>query len=120
MCQQSSGMDFDILILVEAGLIALFNLFMYCYFGRVATESFENMADTLYESKWRELPNGLQKFFILMIACMQQPLYYHGFNVAYLNLQTFCKVKSHWRIYLKRKFIEIYVLSYFEQFTHII
>lgn len=108
-------MDFDILILVEAGLIALFNLFMYCYFGRVATESFENMADTLYESNWRELPNGLQKYFILMIACMQQPLYYHGFNVAYLNLQTFCKVKALVNISSKQmewNCIETYFHSY--------
>lgn len=60
----------------------------------LATESYEDMIDRLYECKWHELPISLQKYFILMIQNAQQPVYYHGFGVALLNMQTFTKVSS--------------------------
>lgn len=41
---------------------------------------------------WHKLPTELQKYFILMIRNMQKPLYYHGFEVARLDLQMFSKV----------------------------
>lgn len=52
------------------------------------------MADTLYEASWPDLPIELQKYFIVMIGNAQQPLYYHGFGMAILNLQTFTKVSK--------------------------
>lgn len=69
-------------------------MFIFCYYGKIATESFENMADTLYEASWPDLPIELQKYFIVMIGNAQQPLYYHGFGMAILNLQTFTKVSK--------------------------
>lgn len=48
-----------------------------------------SFADLLYESKWRRLPDRLQKLFIMMIANAQRPLNYHGFGLAFLNLYTF-------------------------------
>ena len=68
------------------------NLFFYCYFGKLATESYEMMADCIYDMDWYELPNGLQKYFILMIANMQKLIYYDGSGVAKLELGTFLKV----------------------------
>lgn len=58
----------------------------------MATESFAKMSDSLYDSDWHKLPIGLQKYFILMIANTQKPIYYHGFGVTILNLETFCQV----------------------------
>lgn len=69
------------------------NLFLYCFFGKVATESYRKMVDSLYEANWQILPIELQKYFILMIGNAQRPLYYSGFGVAVLNLKTFCKVR---------------------------
>lgn len=69
-------------------------LFLFCYFGALATESFEEMADSLYESNWPELPVALQKYFIVMIGNMQRTLHYHGFEVASLDLNTFISVRS--------------------------
>lgn len=73
-------------------MVGVSNLFVYCFFGKVATESFATMADSLYEANWQNLPIELQKYFILMIANANRPLYYHGFNIAILNLETFSKV----------------------------
>lgn len=58
----------------------------------MATESYEQMADRLFESKWPDLPVYLQKYFIVMIANTQKPIYYHGFGVANMKMETFCGV----------------------------
>lgn len=78
-----------ILFVLMAGLVTLF---VYCFLGKVATESYENMADCLYDCNWFEYPIDLQKCLIRMIQNTQQSLYYHGFDVAVLNLTTFSKV----------------------------
>lgn len=68
------------------------NLFMYCYFGHNATDSYTAIADCLFELKWYNQPLNLQKQFIVIIQNAQQPIYYDGFGVAHLNLNTYCKV----------------------------
>lgn len=91
--QQSKHIDFSIWILLMACSMASLNMFVYCFFGKMATESFEQMANSLYEINWPELPIRLQKYIILMIGNAQRPIYYHGFGMAVLNLETFGKVK---------------------------
>lgn len=68
------------------------NIFLYCYFGQLATDSYIKMADCLFESKWYNQPLSYQKNLIVMIQNAQQTIHYHGFNIAYLNLNNFCKV----------------------------
>lgn len=53
--------------------VSLLILFMYCYFGKIASESSLEIAN-------------------FMITNAQAQLYYHGFGVAFLNLETFTKV----------------------------
>lgn len=84
----------DVVLLLVAGMVATANLFLYCFFGAMGTESYEQMAICLYKSKWYERPTHLQKYFIIMIGNMQRPLYYHGFGLAILNLQTYSTVNS--------------------------
>lgn len=67
-------------------------LFLYCYFGKLATESMSAISDNVFDLKWYELTHNLQKYIILMLTDMQEPLYYHGFEVAVLNLSTFLRV----------------------------
>lgn len=69
-------------------------LFLYCYFGVLATESYEQMADALYKSKWHKLPIFLQKYIVIMIIDMQKPIHYHGFGIADLDLVIFITVRS--------------------------
>lgn len=59
----------------------------------MATESFKKMTDCVYESVWPDLPIPLQKYFILMIQNTQKTVFYHGFGMLKLNLETFRKVK---------------------------
>lgn len=69
-------------------------MFVYCYFGKIATESYAKMSDCLFESNWPEKPVKLQKYFILMIGNAQRPLEYHGFGLAVLKLETFANVNE--------------------------
>lgn len=72
--------------------VGALNLFLYCYYGKCATEYYVAYADCLYESQWTVLPAGLQKSFSHMIIYAQMPLYYHGYGLVNLNLELFCKV----------------------------
>lgn len=67
-------------------------LFLLCFFGKIATDSFDEMAKILYESNWQHLSPDLQRNFVIMIANAQQPLHYDGFGMAILNLETFTRV----------------------------
>lgn len=90
--QQSKHMNFNMFATLLGIITSLCNLFVYCFFGKLATESFESMADCLYETNWPEQPIELQKNLILLIANMQKSLHYRGFEVANMELETFTKV----------------------------
>lgn len=74
-------------------IVGTANLYLYCFFGKVATDSFEEMAQCAYDSNWPDIHVDLQKYFVLLIAESQCPIYYHGFQIAFLNLETFLRVK---------------------------
>lgn len=67
-------------------------LFPYCYFGQLAGDSFQKMSDCVFELKWHEFPINSQKYVVLMITNMQKPIYYHGFHVTVMDLNTFLNV----------------------------
>lgn len=77
------------------------NLFIHCFYGRVATDSYAKMSDCVYfEMKWQKLPSESQKYVVLMIRNMQKPIYYHGFDVAIMDLNTFIRVSVRCRVLL--------------------
>lgn len=90
--QQWEQVDFTLMTIIVVGTIGMSNAFIYCYFGKVATDSYKRMSDRVFEMTWRKQSVKLQKYFVLMIAYMQRPVYYHGFNVAIMNLHTFINV----------------------------
>lgn len=105
-------------------------MFLYCYFGVLATESFKSMTDSLYESEWSKFPVALQKYVIVMIANMQKPLRYHGFGIANLDLVTFigvriiqsiqfCKIKQKYVFFHLFQLIRS-VITYYMMFKTII
>lgn len=80
------------LVALSFGMIVLF---FYCYFGKVATNSFGDISDCIYyELNWQKLSLALRKYIILMLTNMQRPIYYHGFHVVTLDLNTFTRVSS--------------------------
>lgn len=96
--QQVKHIDKNILTLLAATIVSSSNLFVYCYYGKVASESYQRMADCLYsDSIWWEFPVEIQKYMLLMNVNMQRLLYYHGFEVAVLNLETFTTVRKYAR-----------------------
>lgn len=58
----------------------------------MATDSFSGIADVMFECDWHEYPIEHQKIFILIIENAQQPIQFDGFEIAILNLETFCMV----------------------------
>lgn len=69
-------------------------LFLYCYYGKLASESSAKFADCVYDLDWQKLPTKLQKYVIVMIANMQRPIYYNGFRFVDLDLSTFITVSK--------------------------
>lgn len=90
--QELEHFDSDTNMLFTTMLSGLLNLFIYCSFGKLATESFGQMSNCLFESEWLKLPVKLQKCYIIIIANAQIPLFYHGFDIIVLNLETFASV----------------------------
>lgn len=87
-----SSFELTIFLMLTATSVGVMNLYIYCYYGKHATDCYAAYADYLFESNWSFLPNKTQRNFVLMIAQTQKPLQYHGFGVVYLNLELFCKV----------------------------
>lgn len=92
--QLMQNIGFGIMFVLMLVSINILNLFLYCFFGKMATDSFKEMSICLYKTNWQNLPVDLQKFVVLMIGNAQRPLYYHGFGVAILDLETFTKVRK--------------------------
>lgn len=74
------------------------NLFLLCYFGQQATDSFGRMSDALYETNWLNFEPKLQKYFLIAIQNAQQPLFYNGFSIMTLNLESYTQV-SKWMLH---------------------
>lgn len=111
--QQSSKIDFGYAILFTGVMVSFSNLFVYCFFGVWATDSFKTMPEDLYGLNWYELPVKMQKYLIIMITNMQRPLYYHAFGVTALDLETFSKVLSWLFAFLKLKRFFFKSISFF-------
>lgn len=90
--QQLQSLDYNLCLLFMAVTSNVATISVYCYYGKMATESYKDMAYCLFESNWLYLPVELQKFFIMMIADAQIPLQYHAFHIVTLNLETLTKV----------------------------
>lgn len=92
------------------------NLFLYCYYGKHATDSYAAFSDCLFECDWMMLPIDLQKCFVPMIRSAQKPLSYHGYNMVDLNLKLFGQVQYNlllFSIFLKETFLNLTHFSYF-------
>lgn len=83
------------------------DLYLYCNYGKLASHSFEIMANTVYESNWIELSNDLKKYVVLMIAIGQKPMQYHGFGIIVLNMETFTRVS----LIVHLKWIDDFIIS---------
>lgn len=92
--QKVHDIDFDISLLMIALSTSGLSLFLFSFFGKMATESYEKMSNSLFESDWQNLSINLQKYLLLMIRNAQRPLHYHGFRVISLDLETFSEVSK--------------------------
>lgn len=85
-------MDFIVLTVSLTSSIGMSTLLLYCYYGKLATDSYEKTPSLVFEMDWYKQSYKVQQYLILMIANMQKPIYYHGFEVVKLDLETFVTV----------------------------
>lgn len=83
-----------IIVTIFGTITNLLILYAYCYYGKLATDYYAQYAERLCYSKWMNLPTNIQKYFIMMIAYAQEPMFYHGYGIVELNLNTYTKVRS--------------------------
>lgn len=69
-------------------------MYLYCFAGAIFTSNCQMFADILFDSNWFEIPNHLQKYFIVMIAQTQRPMYLEGYGLIRLSMETFGKESS--------------------------
>ena len=84
--------DMAVLNLMIVLQIGISMMFPYCYFGKIATDSYLDMSYCLYDLNWPDLPLEYKKYIILMMTNMNREIYYHGSNVATLNSSTYIRV----------------------------
>lgn len=95
---QQSGLSmenppYNLITILAQATFGMVNLFIYCFFGKMTTENFAKMPDYIYfELKWDRLPGKLRTYIPLMIQNMQKPVFYHGFDVVVMDLNTFLQV----------------------------
>lgn len=92
LSKQFQHIDVGILFIMGVAVSDALSPFLFCLFGKLATNCYEKMSDSIFESNWCVLPVRLQKCFIVVIGIGQRPIYYHGFDVMVLNLETFTAV----------------------------
>lgn len=78
-------------VCASSGLLILF---IYCFFGSVASDDFLRHTDCIFESLWYELPTKLQRTIVMIVRNAQQEMCFDGFGMLTLNLMTFTKVSA--------------------------
>lgn len=89
--QQLKHIDSNLAIALMGMYAGISNLFISCFFGKLATESYSKMTDYLLDTNWYEYPSNLQKYLVVMVANTQRPIVYHGFKIVILDLGSFTK-----------------------------
>lgn len=84
--------DIETVITFMASMTNILWIYFHCLLGKLVTDRFEQLPNHLFHSKWYELPNKLQKYFILLLANTQEPLFFDGLGIYALNLETFTSV----------------------------
>lgn len=98
--------------MVIAIALSELNLFVYCYYGYLATDCYLKMADLLFESEWYNQHLEEQQMYGFMIQNAQRSYHYHGFRIMTLNLDTYVKVSCFWElksdVMYKRYFVFVF------------
>lgn len=99
-----TGADFDLCTNFIVTFSTICNLFLYCYFGKMATECYAMMSSCLFESNWMELPVNLKKFFILMIQNSHRVhllswLWICRFGFGNILHHTYCVAEWKWNVH---------------------
>lgn len=90
--QKGRNFDFDTIILIVVAVTNPSWMFLHCFLGKMVTDRYDELSNDLYQSKWYNLPVELQKYFILMLANTQKPLFFDGLGIYVLDLETFASV----------------------------
>lgn len=85
-------MDIYFYAYVNAVMLSVTNLYLYCYAGATVTINFSKYSKTIFQRDWYLMSVGLQKYLILMIRSAHRPLVFTGYGILKLDLETFTSV----------------------------
>lgn len=86
--------DIDTISIIIVAITNVLWLYLHCALGKFVTERYDELPDSLFDSKWYKLPNRLQKYFILLLSYTQEPLFFDGLGIYALNMGTFTTVSG--------------------------
>lgn len=66
--------------------------FLICNYGEKVSTAFDNLNETVYGMKWHMCPNDLQKYLVMMLASLQQPVVMKGVFSLDSSRSTFKRV----------------------------
>ena len=89
---QFRGFDKQVFQAMQANMLVIVWLFIYCYYGQGVTSKFTQVADEAYESALYKYPRELQPYLILIIARAQEPFHFTGYKMVRCTLDTYKKV----------------------------
>lgn len=95
ICQALKNPNIYFLTVLNVLGTSVANLYLYCFAGAIVSNNCLMFADALFESNWHKMPNKFQKYFVIMIAETQQPIYLEGYGIIRISLETFTKVLKH-------------------------
>nr|WGO81812.1 olfactory receptor 141 [Microplitis mediator] len=82
---ETGGMTTYLLLLVSF----VYNIFLYCYVGELLTEKCQDVSNTVYMSKWYQLPENLARGFVLTLVIAQNYEPIKAGKLVYLSINTF-------------------------------
>lgn len=68
------------------------SLYLFCHFGNLVTQRFEDVGSQISQLAWYKLPLRSQKDYILILALTQKKVYINGFGNARCTREVFMKV----------------------------
>lgn len=85
-------MDIYLLQCIISLAVIAAHISAFCYFGEMTTSKFEELPESIYQSKWYEYPLEIQKYITLVLAHTQQPFHFSGYFVSSCTLHTYKEV----------------------------
>lgn len=96
--EQSTGIDIDILLVLNCLFLFLLIAWIYSYFSEKITANSLDIGEDAYDSLWYNMPIKQQKAVILIVGRAQREFRLDALGMADCSFVTFLAVTIHFEI----------------------